>query len=586
MERLLLPQSIAPQPVVYSRVLSRNGRFELELADDTEAVTAIKRGFIYDGKKELYFTKSPEIAKAYLSTADGETLKAIRRHDLRIFLSKSTTGANLDIPITSGNRYLPFQEVGVTFALSRPIVLIGDDPGLGKTIQAIGVMNADPRIKRVLIICPSVVKTNWGRELKKFYIRYQGHGIVVEGEMPKNKDIVIVNYEQVAPELASLREAAKAKTQGPKTRYLRLAILRKALGEVPWDLLIIDESHYLQNSDAARTLGILGGGAGKTKCLPIYAPKILFLSGTPMTNRPENLWTIIKAADPDDLGKSWEYYGTRYCKMWKAPWGMDSSGAANLDELQNRLRGTFMIRRRKLDVINDLPPKKRQIVVLKAPPRLAELLKEETDLYAPQQSRLDVVIQTAEAAIATAKKLGDDETYKKDAKKLPGIMEVDFMELAKLRKLIAIEKIPHAIEYIRLMLEEHKKVVVFAFHREVITTIHEAFKKSMNAGILIGDQSEDARQSTIDKFQDDPDCRLIVANLAICIGFHLTAASYGLAIELDWRATVMSQAEDRLHRIGQKEEVLIQHLVFENSLDARQITTILEKQSVSDRAIG
>jgi SWI/SNF-related matrix-associated actin-dependent regulator 1 of chromatin subfamily A len=424
---------------------------------------------------------------------------------------------------------------------------------LGKTIQALGLINADSSIKNVLIICPASLKLNWGKECSQWIVRKLSGGYAYGKDFP-NTDIVIINYDIVKK-------------------------FRPQIDKRVWDLVICDEAHYLKNPDTQRTRAVLGNDSKKAVVFPIAAKKRVFLTGTPILSRPVELWPILKISDPEGLGAShWNYVKT-YCKAWQAPWGWDFSGASNLEELQARLRASIMIRRLKRDVLKELPPKRRQIIAI--PDGMAKLaVQKEIAFYKANNH----AIEEARAKAEAAQFRGDDVSYKLAVEELKHGKAALFQELSRLRHETAVAKIPYIIEYLEDILEQEEKVVVFGYHRDVVDKVHEHFKKE--AVKIHGGVPLDERQAAVDNFQTSPKCRLIVGSIgAMGTGWTLTAASYCLFTELDWVPANITQAEDRLHRIGQLESVLIHHLVFDESLDALMAQKIVEKQIIIDQAL-
>jgi len=156
-----------------------------------------------------------------------------------------------------------------------------------------------------------------------------------------------------------------------------------------------------------------------------------------------------------------------------------------------------------------------------------------------------------------------------------------FGELAKLRQATALAKVPLVIEHVKSVLDDAGKVVLFAHHRAVIQELAEPFGDA--AVTLTGSDDLASRQATVDRFQSDPSCRLFIGSItAAGFGFTLTASAHVVFAELDWVPARLTQAEDRTHRIGQRDSVLVQHLVLEDSLDARMIGTLIKKQRVVD----
>ncbi len=182
-----------------------------------------------------------------------------------------------------GLSYLPYQREAIEFALARPGVLIADEPGLGKTIEAIGVFNADPSISSVLVLCPASLKLNWQREFEKWAVRNVSIGIA-SGKCFPETEVVVCNYDIAAKH-------------------------RNVIDGRQWDLLIADEAHYLKNPKAVRTGTVLGGG----EYLPIIARRRFFMTGTPIVNRPRELWAIVRALDTMGLGLYQREFEERYC---------------------------------------------------------------------------------------------------------------------------------------------------------------------------------------------------------------------------------------------------------------------------------
>jgi len=460
--------------------------------------------------------------------------------------SRSTgTETAIDIPVPDGLAYLPYQRAGIAYASARAACLIGDEMGLGKTVQAIGVSNMDATVKSVLIVCPASLKITWQREWQKWDVKGLSVGIA-NGSFP-NTDVVIINYDLLV-------------------KY------RPAIDARQWDLLIADEVHMAKNPKAQRTKALFGD---KEKPA-IQAKRRVFLSGTPILNRPCELYTLVKALDPNGLGKSWSGYHVRYCAAVQTRFGWDVSGASHLDELQNRLRETFMVRRLKSDVLKELPAKTRQVVSLPVTPSMAALLKREGAAYDEWQE--------AQEAIDALNELGED--YADDVRRLRVEMETAFTEMSALRHEVALAKVPAVLEQVAGSLEGGaNKIILFAHHLDVIDALMEGLD-AYNPVKVTGSMSGPQRQASVDAFQNDANCRVFVGNIrAAGVGLTLTAASLVAFAELDWVPGNLCQAEDRAHRIGQTDNVLVQHLVFDGSLDAIMAKTLISKQSVIDRAL-
>jgi SWI/SNF-related matrix-associated actin-dependent regulator 1 of chromatin subfamily A len=257
------------------------------------------------------------------------------------------------------------------------------------------------------------------------------------------------------------------------------------------------------------------------------------------------------------------------------------SGSSNLEELQELLRSTFMVRRLKKDVLKELPPKRRQVILMPAD-GAKKAVEAEAEAYADKEEQLEKFA----SQIAQAHALGDGDSYNKAVAALQEAQAAAFAEMAKLRKDLAIAKIPAVISHLESAFENGiGKIVFFGHHHVMNDAIAEHFGDA--AVKLTGTvTSGKVRQAAVDRFQEDESVKLFVGSIgAAGVGHTLTAASTVIFGELDWVPANVTQAEDRCHRIGQLASVLIQHLVLEGSLDARMAQVLVDKQNIADRAL-
>lgn len=467
------------------------------------------------------------------------------------------TDAAIELPVPAGLAYLPYQRAGIAYGLSRQAVLFGDEPGLGKTIQAIGVINADASIRRVLVICPASLKLNWQRELRRWLTRPLSAGIAAGPVWPAT-EIVVANYEILEKHAAQLRA-------------------------LEWDMLITDEAHFCKNPKAKRTQLIVGHKARKPEeSIPgLRARRKLFLTGTPVPARPIELWPMLSYLDPSGLGANFFGFAKRYCDAKQVEAGRklvwDFSGSSNLDELQEKLRSRLMVRRLKAEVLKELPPKRRQVIEIPAN-GASSLVERERSLH----DELDSLREQAEKAMEA----DDAAAYAKASEALAEAEQAAFEEMSQLRHDSAVAKAPHVVEHIRALLEGGvEKLLVFAHHRDVVALLCSELA-SFGCVKLQGGDLPAAKDAAVAAFQGDPSVRVFVGSiLASGVGLTLTAASNVVFAELDWTPANVSQAEDRAHRIGQRESILVQHLVWQGSLDARMVELIVEKQGTADAAL-
>ena len=239
-----------------------------------------------------------------------------------------------------------------------------------------------------------------------------------------------------------------------------------------------------------------------------------------------------------------------------------------------------MVRRLKSDVLDELPPKIRQIVVIPSN-GMSKIISRESRIQESHEEKIAMLAAKAELA-----KTKSDVSYEAAAEKLTSARKVAFTDMAKVRHELALAKIPYVVEHCQEILDDNpgKQIVVFAHHTEVVSAL-AAGLSSYGVVTLTGSTSISKRQDAVDDFQRQ-NARVFIGNIqAAGIGITLTASDHVIFAELAWSPDAITQAEDRTHRIGQKNTVLIQHLVVEGSLDVTQIETMLEKQRVADRAL-
>jgi SWI/SNF-related matrix-associated actin-dependent regulator 1 of chromatin subfamily A len=439
-----------------------------------------------------------------------------------------------DIRCPTPLSYFPYQVEGINFALERNGTLLADEMGVGKTIQAIGVINALGLVlKRILIVCPATMRLVWHSELERWLIYPFSIGVLGVDDVPaqvfSRVNILIINYDRLW-----------------KNRELVLSRV--------WDLVILVESHLVKNPEAYRSRVVA----------QIHADRRLALSGTPMPNRPLELFSILNWLDPARWpGQDRFKFALRYCAARNTAFGWDLSGASNLEELGTLLRETVMIRRTKAEVLPSLPPKFRRVVELQTGTDLKAVVDYELTLFEKFVKK-----EMEGTRFGLTKQTGS----------------VDWDNLAKARHTVALAKIPLVVEFVRETVQAtREKLVIFAHHRDVIESLatHLAFLGSV---ILYGGMSSKEKQTSIDRFQTDPFVRVFIGSIqAAGVGITLApAASHCVFAELSWVPSDLTQAEDRLHRVGTKNNVLVQHLVLRGSLDAIMVRRLIKKQEVLD----
>ena len=496
----------------------------------------------------------------------------------QVQLSRATT-ANIAIPKPAelDYDYFDYQKAGVAYSIGRRGTLIADEMGLGKTIQAIGIANWN-KCNKILVISPASLKYNWEIELKQWLVLDLSISVVTSKQIDTSCDVWIINYD----------------------------ILKKYRSElrlVEWDLLIVDEAHYLKNSTTSRTKEVLGGtvnvplsddngnvlkkknGKARNKRVridPIPASKSVFLTGTPILNKPAEIWSLAHSLAPEIFNDQW-WFWNRYCDYKRDRWGRaDVSGASNLAELQSLLRSNFMVRRLKKDVLKDLPPKTRQVIEID--PKEAGLTPAELRELRVASDAETLWHQTNHSLLEKLNQVTKDSgqsKYEAQVRELRNSQKILFYEMASIRKEVAKAKVPIMIKAIESKLEEVDKLIVFAHHHEVVDALSGAFPNSVRITGQVTDPKK--RQEAAEEFQNNPEVNLIICTIkAAGVGFTLTAASNVLFVELDWVPANLLQAEDRAHRIGQKGNVFIIHFVLAGSIDAKMANKIVAKQNIAD----
>jgi len=434
------------------------------------------------------------------------------------------------IPVPPGLAYLPFQHAGICFLATRKASLLGDEMGIGKTIQAIGYLNLR-QPNRVLIVCPASLRQNWANELGKWLVTAK------KISLPKSKspfdyqaEIVIINYD----------------------------ILWRFTAEITFwkpDLIIADEAHYIKSLKSRRSKAAM--------VLPDDCTRIA-LTGTPIMNWPDEMYSLLKWLDK----KQWrnkEAFVKRYCTSVQTRWGMKIVGAKNTDELKRSV-SNLMLRRTKADVLPQLPEKRVQVLEIEA-----EGLEKERDQEMAAFFALDACKVHSGSTESIVPALAQEFIRLKGA-------------LATARKNLAIAKLPIIKLHLENVLEQEDKVVCFVHHKDVAFALKSHWP---DCAYITGDTPGDRRQEQVNKFQNDPNCRIFVGTIAAAgVGLTLTAASVVVMGEIDWTPGMNEQAIDRLHRIGQKSAVTAQYMVIENSLDARILKRMTAKKTAQEAILN
>jgi SWI/SNF-related matrix-associated actin-dependent regulator 1 of chromatin subfamily A len=426
-------------------------------------------------------------------------------------------------------RLLPFQRVGVERAIRQGgRILLADEMGLGKTIQAIAIAWSLRQDWPVLVICPSSLRDTWRRE-------WMAH---IEEEMSTSLDIsVIQNRADTGKPLHQVNIVSYELVHKFQESQL------SSIG-----VLILDESHYIKSTDAKRTQFLLPWLK--------RIPRVLLLTGTPALSRPAELYTQLHGLAPA-IFSDWTEFAYRYCGARSTPWkALDTTGATNLAELHRILTTTVMIRRRKSELLDQLPQKIRSVVRIESDASATE----------PLQGVLTELAMTEQKAAT-----GDQQA----ATRVKALMSKAF-------QMTAIAKVQPVLQHCARLWQQGNKFILFAYHELMLEAVETWLKEHQGQWIRIDGKTEMRdRQPLVDRFQSDPQCRVaLLALTAAGAGLTLTAAQVVLFAELYWNPGTLRQAEDRVHRIGQRAAVSICYLVLPQSLDERMWRSVQTKLDV------
>lgn len=509
--------------------MSKSGRLIFTFPYDQDIVAAVKNipGRLWDVKKKVWTTPPVLAAVEIADTYDFEINQSLRSallesasREADLLEKSASTDADVSIPTLSGN-LMPYQKAGVAYALSVGRCLIADQMGLGKTVEAIATLEARDAFPTV-IVCPASLKENWKREINK-WLPHRTVNIVSGKTDIVACDVNIVNYDILYKFVEPIKHLSP-------------------------NGLVLDESHYVKTGTSKRTQ------AAKDIAASIPSSgSVLLLSGTPITNRPSELVSQLEIMGMiSRFGGKWAFL-KRYAGARHNGFGWDTSGASNLIELNTKLRQNCYIRRTKDEVLKELPEKSRNIVHLEpGGSGFKEYRSAENDLVTFLRSN----------------------GYKsKDSSEHMARTQV-------LKRLAAWSKMDAVEEWLDSFLEScDRKLVIFAHNVDVVDHLAKKY-----GGLRVsGRDSMEERQHAVDSFQNDPSSRVIVLNLqAGGVGITLTSGSDVVFVQMGWTPGEHDQAEDRCHRIGQKNNVQAWYLLASGTIDEDIYDLVDAKRAVVD----
>ena len=439
-----------------------------------------------------------------------------------------------------------FQKEGIKFGLQRKgRILLADEMGVGKTVQAIGIALLYKEEWPVLIICPSSLKFVWRDEILKW--------------------IPDINDDKINIQIfKTSKDVFKCGVKIYIMSYDLTVKLEEKIVNKNFKFIIADEAHYLKSPDAKRT-----------KCLmPIIkkSKRVILITGTPILAKPVELYPLLSILRPD-LFHNFKIFGNRYCDPKRNFFGMDWTGSSHPKEL-NFILKNIMIRRLKKDVMSQLPPKKRQKVEIQTDPKVIK------QIMAINLSSEKIIEKFNELNNSSVNPNLVNFVNSED----PGDENDNLLNLFnKVYKLSAEAKASGVKEYIHYLIENKCKFLIFAHHISMLDAIEEEVKKLKVDYIRIdGKVKLEKRQEYVHKYQNDETCLVAILSITACYtGITLTAASTVIFSELHMTPAVMIQAEDRAHRIGQEHEcVNIHYLYGPDTIDEVLFKMLNQKQNI------
>lgn len=418
----------------------------------------------------------------------------------------------------------PFQEEDATKATTEfsGRCLIAHDMGLGKTFT--GMLTAHKlHANPIVVVCPASIKFVWEEQAKR---HFGLSSVVLSGMNPKKEllqnpsPVIIINYDILKKWIPLLKDL------NPK-------------------MVILDECHYCQSYTSIRTR--------QCRRLCQGVNYVVALSGTPLINRPKDLWPTLNILRPD-LFPNFFSYGHRYCGAWKAPWGWTYNGATHVKELHQLLEKNLMLRRRKIDVLSSLPPKQRIVV--------------------PLEIRHRAIYNQA---------INDFRSWLKQNMpgKLRGKSKAEgLVKLGYLRRLVAKLKMKAVCEWIdNFLSSSDNKLIVFAIHKKVIAKLMEKYGKI--AVKIDGSVSLEDRKTAIKKFLNTKKCRLFFGNIkAAGVGWSAKGVSDIMFTEFPWSPAEIEQCIDRGHGLDRGKEscpTVAWFLVARDTIEERLCEILQEK---------
>ena len=450
-------------------------------------------------------------------------LEGARRASIQKELSRSAPQALAPSPADFAGELLPFQEQGVAFLVNNPHSLLADEMGLGKTVEALGYLSITKAFPAI-IIAPAHLSHNWEMEIARFLRNADGS--------PVTTHIVrgLTPYELPEVQIVIMH-------------YLLLRGWKQVLPKLPFKCVVFDEIQELRHAGTEKY--------SAASLLSSSCENVFGLSGTPIYNRGGEIWNVINILDFHALG-DWESFSRQWC------YGYGRDIVIHPDRLGEHLREEGLIFRRTKDqVLEELPPKRRLVT--------------EIDFD-------DNVYKGIMAGV-------EDLIYQyRQATRGDRLANLEELIAQRERQATGLAKAPFVVGFVRALLEAGEKVLLFAHHHSVMDAYRAALK-SYNPYFVTGRETQKGKQAAVDAFMNG-ESDLLCISMRACTGLNLQRASCVVFGELDWSPAVHTQAEDRAHRINQRDSVLCYYLTSPKGSDREMQESLGLKVSQFTQLMG
>jgi len=482
------------------------------------------------GQKVTVYPDAEEFIQQRLFQERIQTLvKEIRRDPARHPLRKQLLKAEL----------LPYQLDGIAFAVGAGRAVLADDMGLGKTIQGMGVaelLAQQAGLRRVLVVCPTSLKSQWRNEIGKFSNRSCQVVLGNMSERPAQYDneafFTVCNYEQVLRDL-------------------------QAIERVKWDLIVLDEGQRIKNWEAKTTHVVKR----------LKSPFALVLSGTPLENRLDELYSVVQFVDDRRLGPAFRFFNRHRVTDEKGK----VLGYKNLNQLRRHLQ-PILLRRTRDEVLAQLPERTTEIV----------RITPTDEQLAIHTSQMKIV-----ASVVRKSFISEMDLLRLRQALLMCRMSANSTYLCNKQEPSYSSKLDRLEElFEQTFSEKGRKAVLFSEWTTMLDLVEEMLTRlKLKYARLDGSIPQKQRQQLVNEFQTKSDCRLFITTNAGSMGLNLQAANTVINCDLPWNPAVLEQRIARAHRMGQKQPVQAFLLVTEQTLEESLLTTLSAKKDLALAAL-